>query len=141
MMDANPHGGKRLPRSTPLTEPWWEACRKGELLIQQCAGCGQYQFYPRIACAACSSDSVEWVKASGQGKIQSFTVIRQPVSKAYASEVPYVLALIRLDEGPVMMSSLVDCEPEHVAVGDPVEVLFEVWTDKVTMPRFRPAGA
>lgn len=139
MMDA--YAGKTLPRPTPLTQAWWEACRNHELLIQRCSKCGHFQFYPRTFCTACNSPDVEWAPASGRGRVKTFTVIRQPVSKAYAPEVPYLIALIQLEEGPTMMSALVECEPESAAVGMPVEVVFEQWTEQITLPKFRPATA
>ena len=67
-------------------------------------------------------------------------MIRHPVSKAYAPEVPYVIALIQLEEGPTMMSSLVACDPEGVAIGTAVEVFFEQWSDTITIPKFQPAA-
>ena len=79
--------------------------------------------------------------ASGHGRVKSFTIIRRAVSKAYAAEVPYVIALIELDEGPTMMSNVVEIEPESVAIGLPVEVMFEDWSDEITIPKFRPSGS
>jgi hypothetical protein len=86
------------------------------------------------------SDGVEWVQASGYGRVSSFTIIRRAVSKAYAAEVPYVIALIELDEGPTMMSNVVEIDPESVTIGLPVEVVFDEWTDEITIPKFRPAN-
>ena len=80
-----------------------------------------------------------WVHASGQGQVSSYTVIRHPVSKAYADETPYVLALIRLAEGPTMMSVLCNCEPEGIRVGLAVEVVFERWSDEITIAKFQPS--
>lgn len=134
------HEGKRLPRPTPVSRPWWEACRRRQLLLQRCTDCGRHQFYPRTLCAACGG-TVDWVRAAGRGRVLTYTVVRHPVSPAYADEIPLVLALIELEEGPVMMSSLSGCAPDEVGIGLPVEVLFEEWTAEITMPRFRPAGA
>jgi uncharacterized OB-fold protein len=97
------------------------------------------QFYPRIVCTECTSRNLEWVKASGQGKIRTFTIVRLPVSEAYAADVPYVVALIELEEGPTMMSNVVDCDPEALRIGDPVQVLFEDWSDDISIPKFSPA--
>ncbi len=92
------HLDKNLPQPTAETAADWEGCRKHQLLIQRCTQCGHYQFYPRIVCTACMSDGVEWVQASGYGRVSSFTIIRRAVSKAYAAEVPYVIALIELED-------------------------------------------
>ncbi len=130
---------KHFPRPTPETEAYWEGCRKHELLLQRCSQCREFQFYPRIICTKCASANLDWVKASGQGKILTFTVVRRPVSEAYAEDVPYVVALIRLDEGPTMMSNVVKCDPESLKIGDPVQVLFEDWSKDISIPKFSPA--
>ena len=135
------HADKNLPRPTPETEVFWEGCREGELRIQRCADCGEYQFYPRIICSYCTSDQIEWVVSQGQGELISYTVVRRAVSDAYAAEVPYVIGIIQLAEGPTMMSSLVDCDCENVTVGMKVQVVFENWTEEISMPMFRPISA
>ena len=130
--------GRNLPHPTPETAPYWEACREQKLLIQHCSACGHYQFYPRILCTECTSRQVEWVSACGRGKVISFTIVRQAISEAYAAEVPYVIALIQLDEGPTMMSNVIQSDPERLAIGMPVEVVFEAWSEEITVPQFRP---
>jgi len=137
-MTTSPHEGKHLPRPTPLSQHWWDACRDHQLLLQRCSDCGRTQFYPRTICTACSSGAVDWVRASGLGSVLSYTVIRHPVSPAYEPEVPYILALIELEEGSVMMSTVTGCDPEDAHVGMSVKVSFEAWTDEITMPRFLP---
>ena len=131
---------KFLPLPTPASQPYWEACRKNQLLIQHCPACGHYQFYPRAFCTECMRSEPEWVQASGQGKVETWTIVRRPVSEAYAADTPYVIALVRLDEGPVMMSHVTDCDPELVRSGMPVEVVFKAWSDEVTMPTFKPVN-
>ena len=130
---------KFLPRPNPETAAYWEGCRKHELLIQRCTQCGEYQFYPRILCSACLSEHTEWVRSAGRGHVLTFTIVRRAVSEAYAPEVPYVVVLIELAEGPRMMSNLVQCNPDSVRVGMPVEVIFEDWSEDITIPKFRPA--
>jgi len=129
---------KHFPRPTPETEAFWEGCRKQELLLQRCVDCSEFQFYPRISCTTCSGDKLEWVKAGGQGSVRTFTIVRRAVSEAYAADVPYVVALIRLDEGPTMMSNVVQCDPETLQIGDPVQILFENWSEEISIPQFRP---
>jgi len=130
--------GRNVPRPTAETAPYWEGCRDQKLLIQRCSECRHFQFYPRILCTECASRKVEWVAASGCGTVLSFTVVRQAISAAYAAEVPYVIALIKLDEGPTMMSNIIQADADSVKIGMPVEVVFEAWTDEVTVPKFRP---
>lgn len=132
------HGAKNLPRPNRDTQPFWDGCRRGELLLQRCRDCGEHQFYPRMMCCHCNSDGIEWVPASGRGKVSSYTVVRRPVSQAYAAETPYVVALVTLAEGPTMMSNVIDCEPGALAVGMTVGVVFETWSPEITIPKFRP---
>jgi len=81
---------------------------------------------------------LEWRPSTGHGTVVSYTVCRLPVAESYADDVPYVVALIKLDEGPTMMSNVVGCDPETVATGMPVEVIFEDWSDEISIPQFRP---
>ena len=134
------HEGKFLPRPTPETAPFWAGCREQKLLVQRCNDCGHNQFYPRILCTVCASDQVDWVAATGRGKVKSFTIVRRPVTAAYADDTPYVIALIELDEGPTMMSNVVQCDVDAVRIGMPVAVSFEAWSDDITMPLFRPVA-
>jgi len=129
---------KPLPAVTNETAPYWEGCKHHELRIQQCAACGRYQFYPRIYCAQCFSDRVEWTRASGHAKVTTFTIVRRPVSPAFADDVPYVVALVTLDEGPTMMTNIIGCPVEQVVIGMPVAVTFEDWTPDISIPKFRP---
>ena len=135
------HAGKNVPRPTPESQPFWDGCRNGELLLQRCTDCGEYQFYPRMMCCHCNSDALAWVRASGHGTVGSYTVVRRPVSQAYAADTPYVVALIVLAEGPTMMSNVIACDPADVAIGMPVEVTFEQWSEQTTIPKFRPRRA
>ena len=133
-----------LPNEVPGPSPtvddkaFWDYCQQRELRFQRCAACQHYQFFPRIYCTNCFSRRVEWVKASGRAKVLSFTVVRRPVSPAFADEVPYIVALVTLDEGPQMMTNIVGCAPDEVTIGMPVEVTFEDWSEAISIPKFRP---
>ncbi len=127
---------KLMPVPTPETEAYWQACNEGRLLVQRCAACGNHQFYPRLLCSACGSRDVDWQEASGSGRVKSFTIIRRPVTEAYADDVPYVVALIELAEGPTMMSNVVGCDVEDVAIGMQVSVQFEQRTEEIAVPVF-----
>ena len=78
------------------------------------------------------------VNASGRAKLLSFTIVRRPVSPAFADQVPYVVALVTLEEGPQMMTNIVGCAPEDVTIGMPLEVTFEDWSETISIPKFRP---
>lgn len=128
---------KVLPQVTPVSAPYWEGCRQGELRLQHCTDCDQFQFYPRIICSHCGSSSMQWKAASGRGRIASYTIVHRGISRAY--DVPYVVALIDLEEGPRMMSNIVCESPQELEVGDAVSVGFETWSEELVLPVFSPA--
>ncbi len=130
---------KPFPVPSLETRPYWDGCKAHELRIQRCMACGKHQFYPRLYCAQCFSDRVEWVKASGRAKVATFTIVRRPVSPAFADEVPYVVALVTLEEGPTMMTNIVGIAPEQVEIGMPVTVTFDDWSEEISIPKFKPA--
>ncbi|MDT8860256.1 Zn-ribbon domain-containing OB-fold protein [Alkalihalobacillus sp. MEB130] len=130
--------GKYIPNPTLETKPYWEACRNHELLIQQCTDCSHVQFYPRLMCTKCTSKKVEWVRAIGEGTVVSYTIVHRAISKAYQSEAPYVVALIKLEEGPTMMSNIIDCDLKAIEIGMKVKVVFETWSESMTIPQFTP---
>ena len=126
---------KTLPPITALTQPYFDGCAAGVLRLQQCDQCQQYQFYPRTLCSHCAGDQLQWRDVNGSGVVASFTVVRRAVSPAY--EAPYVVALIDLEQGPRMMSALIDVDPETVEIGMAVAVDFEHWSNEISMPVFR----
>jgi uncharacterized OB-fold protein len=131
---------KSVPVRSPETAAYWAGCARNELLIQRCADCGTHQFYPRVLCTVCSGRTLEWVRASGRGRLRSYTIVRRAVSEAYAAQVPYVVALVALEEGPTMMSGIVGCMLDDVHIGMPVQVVFEEWYPGVSIPMFAPAA-
>jgi uncharacterized OB-fold protein len=131
---------KPLPRIDADNRPFWEGCKRHELLLQRCLDCGKYIWYPRQFCGHCLSDNTEWVPASGKGTVYTFTVIRQTRARGFREEVPYVVAYIQLEEGVIIMSNVVRVAPEKVYIGMPVQVTFEDVTEEVTLPKFRPTG-
>ena len=126
-----------LPLPEPETAPFWEATLAGKLVIQHCLRCDRRQFYPRYLCAACGGD-VTWIEASGQGEVHSYTVVRQNGTPPFDALVPYVLAIIELDEGVRMMGNVVDVSVDDVRIGMPVQVSFVPETDDVVLPMWRP---
>lgn len=136
-----PDWNKPLPTIVGETRPFWEACRRGQLVIQRCAACGEYQFYPRGICAHCWSEDIRWVETAGRGTVWTYTVTYQNRTPGFAEEVPYIVALVELEEGVKMFTNLVDCAPREVAIGMAVEATFTRANDRVTVPYFKPAAA
>src|SRR5688572_22551207 len=134
-----------LAKPTPvvdhLSAPFWEGCREDQLLVQTCGECGTPRFPPGPMCPACGSEQSAWKPATGRGRVYSWIVVRHPIpAEIYASDVPYVVALIDLDEGVRMPTNIVDCAPEAVTAGMPVEVCFRTVGD-LRLPQFRPLVA
>ena len=131
---------KWLPRIDEESRGFWEALKRHELYVQRCRSCGTTRFYPRAVCPVDLSSDVEWVRCSGRGTVYSFTVTRQNQAPGFREELPYVLAIVELAEGPRVMTNVVGCAPDAVRVGMAVEVMFEDVTAEVTLAKFRPVG-
>lgn len=129
-----------LPLPTTDTKPYWEACARHEFIIPRCRSCGKHFFYPRSLCPNCMSTDLEWVKASGRGKVYSFSVVQHPFRPEWKDAVPYVAALVDLEEGPRMSTNIVGCKPEEVKIDMPVEVVFEDLVPGVAVPKFKPSS-
>ncbi len=131
--------GKPLPPIDPASAAYWARCGEGELTVQRCKACGHRQHYPRVVCTACGADTLELEPVSGRGVLRSYTVIRRAVSSAFDDDVPYVVALIALVEGPCMMANVINCEAEAVHIGQAVEVVFEA-RGELQIPQFQPVA-
>ena len=118
------------------SRPYWEGLALGELRIQLCNSCRKAVFYPRALCPYCFSEGLLWIAASGKGTIYSYTVAHQAFGP-FAEDIPFIVALIELDEGVRMMSRLLDAPRERVTIGAPVEVTFEKVEEDLTLPYFR----
>jgi uncharacterized OB-fold protein len=129
---------KPIPVVTEESRPFWEGCRQGRLMLQYCTGCHRYQFYPRLYCMQCGSQALRWDEAGGLGVIYSYTIIHQNKSPEFVNDTPYNVAIVQLQEGPRMMSNIVDIDPGELRVDLPVTVVFDQVTDGITLPRFRP---
>ncbi len=127
-----------LPTPSPESLPFWEACRGQELRLQRCRRCARFWFPPSVLCQHCWSPSWSWDRLSGRGKVISFVVFRRVYHEAFRNQVPYVVAVIGLEEGVRFMSRLVDVDLGRVQAGMAVEVVFSRVEDGVTLPLFRP---
>lgn len=130
---------KPLPHIDEESRPFFEALQRHELYVQKCRECGDLRYHPRALCTNCLSSRTEWLRARGTGKIYTFTVTYQNQSAGFRESLPYVMAWVELDEGVKMLTNIIDCPPEQVKIGMPVEVAFEDVTPEVTLTKFRPA--
>lgn len=128
-----------VPEVEALTAPFWDAARDRRLVIQRCTRCGTFRHLPHVMCSRCQSSAHEWVESAGRGSVYTYTIVVHPVHPATAAAVPYTVVVVQLDDcGNVLVpSNLVDCPPGDVAVGMPVEVVWERVSDEITLPRFR----
>lgn len=125
-----------IPETHPEHKEYWEAAEEGKLLIKQCNSCGEYHYYPRVLCPFCMSDKTIWKEAKGTGSIYTYSVIRKGV--------PYAIAFVTLDEGPRMMTNIVDCDLDALYIDQKVKVVFKQSGDQVNagpfVPCFTPIG-
>jgi uncharacterized OB-fold protein len=126
-----------VPQPTATTAFHWEATREGRLLVQRCATCGRWAYPPTVGCAGCGGGELVPTAVSGRGVIYSFTVVRQAFDQRFAEALPYVVALVDLEEGARLMANVVDADPAGLAVGMPVELTFETVGDQA-LAQFRP---
>ncbi len=139
MKNSSEKPARPEPEVSRAGAPFWEAARNGKLLIQKCAACGENIFYPRIRCPECHSDSLDWVESSGKGTVYSYSVVYNNAPSGFMADMPYVVAIIRLEEGVQMLSNIVDCSPEDIHCDMPVSVEFRQ-VGGFTLPLFLPAG-
>jgi uncharacterized OB-fold protein len=136
---ADTVGLRALPQPDHASRHYWQRAADGQLVLQRCVACGEYQFYPRALCVACAGGT-EWVDATGRGTLYTYTVIRQNRSEAFASLSPYAVGIVELDEGVRMMSNIVDCDVDGLQVGMALEVLILKAADDVGLPFWRPVA-
>jgi len=135
--DPRPPKPRPAPVLDPDSAPYWSAAREGRLVVQRCESCGRHQLYGRALCKFCGGE-VSWVDASGKGTVATFTVIRQNYSRPFRDWIPYVVALVDLEEGPRVMTNIVGCEPDDVAIGMRVLARFEEVSEDAGIALFEP---
>jgi uncharacterized OB-fold protein len=125
---------------TPLTQPYWDGARRRQLLVQRCSACAHVWHPPLPRCPECHSADVEWTPVSGKGRVYTFTVVYHATHAAMADKVPYISALIELEEGPRVLTNLRNCSEDTIWIGMPVSLIFEQLTPEITLPQFEPAS-
>ena len=132
---------KTLPAPSPQinveTKAFWDATAEGKLLLPRCNECDVVIWYPKLFCPECSSFDISWFEASGKGTIYSYTVNRR--GQGDYRDLAYVVAYVELEEGPRILTNIVDCDVDQVSVGQKVQVVFHPTSNGAALPRFKPA--
>ncbi|HZW58585.1 MAG TPA: Zn-ribbon domain-containing OB-fold protein [Nitrososphaerales archaeon] len=128
-----------LIENTELTRPFWEAAKRDKLVMQHCDKCRTFVWYPRPLCPNCGSTELKWNEMSGEGKIYSFTIVRQALRNPFdfRGRLPLILALIDLDEGPKILSNVIDANIERISIGSKVSVVYFENPEGLTLPVFK----
>ncbi len=130
---------KPLPGDNPDTKAFWDGCRQHRLLFQKCSSCGHVRWPPALICPNCHGREADTTVSSGRGTVFSYVIYRETPHPAFRADLPYVVALVELDEGPRLITNIVGCPCEDVACDMPVEVVWDDVTETVSLPKFRPA--
>ena len=126
---------RKIPAPQPNleTQPYWDACAEGKLLVKKCNACGELHMYPRAHCPFCFSADTTWQPVSGNGEIYTYSVMRR------GAPVPYAIAYVTLAEGPAMMTNIVDCDLDAIHIGQKVKLVFKPSDGGPPVPMFTPA--
>lgn len=129
---------KPLPVATEWSKPFWEGARQHKLLLKKCKACGHIDHPPYLYCTNCASEDCEWIEASGKATLYAYTVNTYGVPFAFMPDLPYVVALVDLPEGPRMISNIVCSDPKELENGMDLEVVFEEVNPEIILPKWKP---
>lgn len=138
MTDTRTAPDKPRPHPIEVTRPFWDGLNGNTVRLQRCDACQTWVYYPRLRCPSCLSDRLTWHDTSGRGTVYTYTVARQATHPAFADEVPQLLGVVELEEGPRLTTTFVEVGADDLRVGLPVEAVFDHGTDGQTLLRFRP---
>jgi len=127
------------PAAIDVTAHFWDGLAAEEVRLQRCRACDRWVFYPRPRCPTCLSAELGWHRVSGGGTVYSYTIARQPTHPSFAAEVPQLLAIVELDEGVRLTTTIVDVAQDQLRIGMAVAPVFDHNSDGTTLLRFRPA--
>ncbi|MFJ8019413.1 Zn-ribbon domain-containing OB-fold protein [Streptomyces sp. NPDC096311] len=133
-------GRTDLPTVDDDSRVYWDAYRDREFLIARCGACERVHHYPRPQCPFCWSEDVSPTRASGDATLYTYSIVHMNDLAPFRDQLPYVAAVVELAEGPRVMTQVVGCSPEQLRIGMALTVDFEVRTEDITAPVFRPAG-
>jgi uncharacterized OB-fold protein len=135
LLEPHPEGIP-LPRPTVMSQAYWDGCAAGRLMFQRCTQCGRAIFNPAPICRWCTSSALQWETSKGAGSVYSWSVVWRPQTPAF--EVPYVPAIIDVDEGYQMIANVIGCEPTDIFARMRVAVEFHPIGGNIWLPYFRP---
>jgi uncharacterized protein len=138
---ASPPSAPRrdLPTIEDETQAFWDAARAGRLLVARCNSCAQVHHYPRPFCPTCWSNDVKLIEASGRATLYTYSTVFRNELAPFSERVPYVAAVVELEEGPRLMTNIVDCDPSELRIGMNLNVSFRELSEEVSAPIFVPA--
>ncbi len=128
-----------LPIPNLDNQEFFDKCRERQLVLRRCRDCHSFLHPPRPNCPNCGSENLEWVESRGRGTVYTFTITREPVSRAFLGRLPWNVVEVEMEEGVRLISNLVNCDPEEIEIGLAVEVVFEEVNDEITLPKFKKA--
>ena len=133
---------KPIPAPQGESDFYWQKAKQHELWLRKCDDCGGAYFYPRDISPCCFSKNTSWMQASGKATLFTYGIVHRAPHPGFASDAPYVVAVVELEEGPAMPTNIVMDEPtpEKLQIGMPLEVVFDDITDEIALPKFKPAG-
>lgn len=128
-----------LPRPSPFSAPFWDNAKQGRLSVQRCTACGEFQHPPKPSCTHCWSDKLEWVATKGSGTVYSYTICHWATVPFFKEKVPYIVAMVDLEEGVRITAGILDCALDRIRIDLPVVASFDPASDEITLVNFRPA--
>ena len=132
---------KPLPELDGLSAQFYAYCKQSALHFQRCSDCATFRHVPREMCPVCNSFNWEWAPSSGKGTVYTWTVVNRALHPAFADATPMAPVVVEMEEGVRLLANMLDCPPEELTIGMPVEIAFEAVTEDVTLPRFRRVPA
>jgi hypothetical protein len=136
---ATPRPRTDLPTIEDDTRPFWDAAAEGKYLLRTCRACGAVHHYPRPFCPTCWSDDVDWTEASGRATLYTWSTVFMNDLPPFNERLPYIAAVVDLEEGPRVMTNLIDCDGVELSIGMAVKVTFRPLDEHTTAPYFTPA--
>lgn len=136
-MDTTTLSAKPRPTIDAVSRGFWENCRRGVLSVQRCDECGHQHYPGSPVCPNCLSSRQSWAPVSGRGTLVSWVRFHRAYWDSFRAELPYLVCLVRLEEGPLMLSNFAGETPDEPPIGASVEVAFEAVDEALSLPKFR----